>query len=109
MSLPIIITRPIGCFPQFPILRKLANKYNVRLDGNKEAGSFASGSVKGNYEYGAEEEMHGAFAGYGVEGDFSIKNDQIVVTITDKPFLLPESILKQKIVEGLEAFCDELG
>jgi len=40
-----------------------------------------------------------------VKGEFSFEIGMAVVTITDKPFWLPEVILKQKITEGLDSLC----
>ena len=63
--------------------------------------------VEGNYECG-EDGIHGKFAGHGVTGEFPFEPGKAAVTITDKPFWLPERLLKQKIAAGLETFCAEL-
>jgi hypothetical protein len=63
--------------------------------------------VEGNYECG-EDGIQGRFAGHGVTGDFSFEPGKVAVTITDKPFWLPEMLLKQKITAGLDTFCTEL-
>ena len=63
--------------------------------------------MEGNYEFG-EDGTRGKFAGHGVTGEFSFEIGKAAVTIIDKPFWLPEKILKQKITEGLDKLCDNL-
>jgi hypothetical protein len=52
--------------------------------------------------------MRGTFAGHGVKGEFSFEIGKATVTINQKPFWLPEMLLKAKITEGLNSLCDEL-
>ena len=89
------------------MLRKLAEENNVRVTGDERNGSFASQGVEGNYEF-AEDGIHGKFGGRGVTGEFSFEIGKAAVTINDKPFWLPETLLKQKITEGLDTFCSKL-
>ena len=89
------------------MLCKLAEQNNVRVNGNQRTGSFSSQGVEGNYEFG-ESGIHGTFAGRGVTGEFSFEIGRAAVTITDKPFWLPETILKKKIMEGLDTLCNNL-
>ena len=84
------------------MLCKLAEQNHVRLTGNERAGSFSYSGVEGDYEFG-EDYIRGTFAGLGARGAFSFENGQAAITITDKPFWLPEMLVKQKITEGLDS------
>ena len=89
------------------MLCKLADQNHVRITGNERTGSFSCRDVEGDYEFG-EEGIHGKFTGHGVTGEFSFQIGRAVVTITDKPFWMPEMLLKQQITEGLDSLCNEL-
>jgi hypothetical protein len=86
---------------------KLAGQNHVELTGNEHAGTFSGHGVKGDYEFG-EQGIHGKFAGHGVTGEISFEPGQAAVTITRKPFWLPETLLKRKITEGLNTLCNEM-
>jgi hypothetical protein len=101
------ITRNLEQLPSYPMLCKLAGQNHVRVTGNEHAGSFSYGGVEGSYEFG-NDCIHGKFAGHGVTGGFSFEMGKAAVTVTDKPFWLPEMLLKQKITEGLDRLCVEL-
>lgn len=83
------------------MLCKLAAENQVNVSGNERTGSFSGRGVTGDYEFG-ENCLHGTFAGHGVTGKFRFEIGLATVTITDKPFWLPETLLKQKITEGLD-------
>ena len=89
------------------MLRKLADQNHVCITGDERAGTFSGVGVDGDYEF-SEAGIHGKFAGHGVTGDFSLQTGKVAVTITDKPFWLPEMLLKEKITEGLNRLCEEL-
>jgi hypothetical protein len=101
------IARNLEKLPSYPMLCKLAVQNHVQVTGNEHAGSFSSRGVEGKYEFG-ENGIHGNFAGHGVTGEFSFEVGKAAITITDKPFWLPEMLLKQKLTEGLDTFCNEL-
>ena len=90
------------------MLRKLAEKKHVLVTGNERTGSFSGRGVAGDYDFG-ETGIRGKFAGHGVTGEFSFTIGEVAVTVMDKPFWLPEKLLKQKLTQGLDAFCNELG
>jgi len=52
--------------------------------------------------------MRGKFASRGVTGEFSFEIGKAIVTVNAKPFWLPEILVKQKIMEGLDTLCEEL-
>src|SRR3954468_639291 len=95
------ITRKLDRLPSYPTLCKLAEQNNVRLSGVEQAGSFSSSGIEGNYELD-EQSVRGTFSGHGVKGWFRFEIGEAQVTITEKPFWLPEGLLKQKITDGLE-------
>lgn len=43
--------------------------------------------------------VKGAFAGGGVEGEYSIEGNTVTVNITKKPFVAPKSLVEKKIKE----------
>ena len=89
------------------MLCKLAEQNSVTVVGNEHAGRFQGQGGSGDYEIGADY-VRGTFSAYGVGGTFECVPGQATVTVTDKPFWLPEALLKQKLTEGLERFCNEL-
>src|ERR1035437_5483689 len=101
------ITRNIEQLPSYSMLCKLAEQNSVRVTGDERTGSFLGHGMEGDYEVG-EEGIHGKFAGHGVTGAFSFEIGKAAVTITDKPFWMPETLLKQKITEGLDTLWNEL-
>lgn len=101
------ITRNLEQLPSQAMLRKLAEQNHVHLAGNESSGTFSCRGVEGSYETSAAG-THGTFAGHGVTGEFSFEPGKVAVTITDKPFWLPEMLLKQKIAERLDLLCAEL-
>ena len=100
------IRHPIQLLPTFPLLCRLAEKHNVAVTGGERAGSFSRDGVTGNYEFG-EAGMQGNFAAHGVKGNFTLGAGQATINIEDKPFWLPETLLKQKITEGLGSLLQE--
>ena len=48
------------------------------------------------------DEKSGNFSGSGVKGTYAV-GDQISITITDKPFLAPESLVKSTITDYFKA------
>ncbi|MBN2506774.1 MAG: hypothetical protein JXQ71_08780 [Verrucomicrobia bacterium] len=100
MSSPI--TRTLDRFPSHPLLCKLAQQHGVRVTGDARAGSFSGHGVEGRYAFG-DDHVHGTFAGHGVTGEFSLGRGQAAVTITRKPFWLPETLLNERIGQGLDA------
>ncbi|MBE0541662.1 MAG: hypothetical protein IH623_09775 [Verrucomicrobia bacterium] len=107
MNTSFTITRKIEQLPSYPMLCKLAAQNAVKITGDERAGSFSSGGVAGDYKFGPDC-LHGNLAGHGVKGEFRFEIGKVTVTITDKPFWLSETLLKEKITEGLDALCTAL-
>ena len=102
------ISRDLDRLPSYSLLSKLAEAKHVHVVGNESTGSFFCRGVEGDYQLG-EDGLQGKFAGHGVTGAFTFEIGKAAVTIVDKPFWLPERLLKQKIAEGLDTFCTALG
>jgi hypothetical protein len=101
------ISKNLEQLPSYPMLCKLAEQNSVHVTGNEQAGLFSGSGVDGDYQF-VEDGIHGKFAGHGITGEFSFEVGKAAVTITDKPFWMPEKLLKQKIAEGLDALWKEL-
>ncbi|MHB8519242.1 MAG: hypothetical protein ACYDH9_00660 [Limisphaerales bacterium] len=101
------ITKNLEQLPSYPMLCKLAAQNHVRVTGDERTGSFSCHGVEGDYELG-EDGIHGTFAGHEVAGEFSFEIGKATVTVIEKPFWLPEMLLKQKIAERLDALCNKL-
>jgi hypothetical protein len=101
------ISKNLEQLPIYPMLRKLAEQNGVVVTGNEQAGLFSGRGVEGDYQFG-EDAIHGKFAGHGITGEFFFEVGKAAVTITDKPFWMPEKLLKQKVAEGLDALWKEL-
>jgi len=104
----LTITQNLEEVPSYAMLCRLAGQNQVQLTGNERTGSFSSRGVEGNYEF-AGECLHGEVSGLGVKGRFDFEAGKVTVTITDKPFWLPEALLKQEITDGLAVLCAERG
>ena len=110
--MPITVTLPLGRPPTFPELQELAGQHGVQLNGNELAGSFCHPNpeqprVTGNYVFEPNGDLHGDFTSRilgKLAGTFIFTTGKAEVTITEKPFLIPESVLKSKLAEGLKAF-----
>lgn len=93
--------------PSYLMLCKLAEQNSVRVTGDERTGSFSGHGMEGDYKFG-DDGIHGKFAGHRVTGTFSFEIGKAAVTVTDKPFWLPETLLTQKIMEGLDTIWNEL-
>ena len=105
MSFTII--RNLDPLPSYPILCKLAEQHRVHVTGNERTGSFSCRGVEGDYEFDGAG-LRGKFAARGVSGQFSLETGQATVTVINKPFWLPEILVKQKITAGLDTLWNEL-
>jgi hypothetical protein len=81
--LPGLKTAPAPAFSPAPSqnsnLRKtqsLANKTSASFQGNESAGKFSARSVTGVYR---------------------VRGNRVTITITDRPFLVPWSIIESKV------------
>ena len=101
------ITRDLKQLPSYSNLCTLAGQNHVSVIGNEQHGSFSARGIAGDYELD-DNGIHGKFAGHGVLGAFSFETGKVAITVIEKPFWLPEGILKQKITEGLETLCNKL-
>ena len=107
------VTQQLGRLPTFPELQELARQHDVHIIGNEQAGGFChpdqkQPKVKGNYTFEQNGDFHGKFAGHvlgKLAGTFVFTTGKAEITITEKPFLLPEAVLKSTLSVVLKDFC----
>ena len=107
------VTHQLGRPPTFPELQELASQFDVQIDGNELAGGFChpdpeQPKVKGNYTFEQNGDLRGDFTSHvmgKLTGTFEFTTGNAGITITEKPFLLPEAVLKSKLSEALKEFC----
>jgi hypothetical protein len=110
------ITEPLGRQPTFAQIQMLASQHDVHIRGNGVTGDFGHPNfeepkVTGNYAFGPNGDMRGDFNAHimgKLAGQFAITAGKIEVTIAEKPFLLPEGILKSKLASALKEFSAKL-
>jgi hypothetical protein len=101
------ITRGLDHLPSYATLCKLAEQYHFNITGNELTGSFSFRGGEGHYQFDANG-MHGTFVAHRVTGRFSLEIGRAIVTVIEKPFWLPEMLLKRKIEDGLNTFWNAL-
>jgi hypothetical protein len=109
----ITVTHPLGRPPTFPELQALAAQHEVRINGNAQAGGFwhpdpDEPKVQGNYRFASNGDLHGDFSSSvlgKLAGVFVFMTGKAEITITEKPFLIPEAMLRSKLSEELKNFC----
>jgi hypothetical protein len=107
------VTQPLGRPPAFPELQDLAKHHEVQINGNAQAGAFhhpnlEQSKVKGNYAFEPNGDIRGDFTSHVIgklAGTFAFTTGKAEITITEKPFLIPEAVLKSKLSEALKEFC----
>jgi hypothetical protein len=109
MSVPFTVTHPIGRVPTFSELQPEANEYQVQIIGSDQKGEFKHPLAAGNYAFEKNGELHGDFTGQHVlgiiTGGFTFWTGKAEVTVTKKPFFMPEGALKAEMLERLKVFC----
>lgn len=111
--MPFTVTQPLGRTPTFSELQALAGQHDVRISGDELAGVFhhpnpEQPKVKGNYAFEPDGGIRGDFTSQfmgQLAGTFVFETGKAEVTITEKPFLIPEAMLKSKLSEELQKFC----
>ena len=91
----------------------LAGQHEVQINGNEQAGDFLhpdreQPKVEGNYAFEQNGDIRGDFTGHIIgklTGTFVFTTGKAEITITGKPFLIPEAVLKSKLTEALKEFC----
>ncbi len=101
------IVKNLEQIPSYPTLCELAQRNQVLVFGDEHSGSFSARGVQGDYHFNGEG-IQGKFSGHGVRGEYSLSAGIATVSVIEKPFWLPESLLKRKIEDGLTSFVDSL-
>jgi len=113
LLMPITTIRPLGRLATFAELQALAAQHDVQINGNEQAGDFCHPNpeqpkVTGHYAFDMNGNIRGDFIGHvmgKLGGSFTLTTGKAEVTITEKPFLLPQAVLKSKVTEALKDFC----
>ena len=111
--MPFTVTQPLGRVPTFAELQILAGQHGVQIHGDQLAGEFfhpdrEQPKVNGDYRFESDGGLRGEFTGNALgklAGTFVFQTGSAEVTITAKPFLLPEAVLKAKLAEALAVVC----
>jgi len=111
--MPFTVTQPLGRPPTFHELQELAGKYHVQINGNERAGGFChpdpdQPKMKGNYAFEPNGGIRGDFSGHmpgKLSGTFALATGKAEVTVTEKPFLLPEAVLRSTLSVVMKDFC----
>jgi hypothetical protein len=111
--MPFTVTQPLGRPPTFPELQELARQHDVQIHGNELAGGFhhpnqEQPKVTGNYAFELNGNIRGDFTSHvlgKLTGTFVFTTGKAEITINEKPFLIPEAMLKSKLAEALKEFC----
>ncbi len=112
-AVPFTVTQPLGRPPTFSELQALAGQHDVQIHGNERAGDFCHPNpeqpkVKGNYTFEPNGDFRGDFTGHIIgklTGTFVFTTGKAEITVTERPFLLPESVLKSTLSGALKEFC----
>jgi hypothetical protein len=94
--------------PTLPQLTPVAARLGVTFQGDPTQGSYRGPGVDGAYHF-LPECITGTFAGHGVRGDFSWELQHLRITVSQKPFFVPEALLRERVTAGFAALCRELG
>ena len=93
--------------PSYAMLCKMAGQNQLSITGDEQTGAFSRPGVEGGFEF-REGVLRGKFAAHGVKGEFSFETGQATVIVIERPFWLPETLLKRKITEGMDALWRQL-
>jgi hypothetical protein len=102
--------------PKFIEMQMLAGQHDVQIQGNEQSGDFCHPNseqpkIIGHYAFGPNGDMRGDFNANimgKLAGSFVLAAGKIEVTINEKPFLLPEAVLKSTLSTALKEFCAKL-
>jgi hypothetical protein len=114
--MPITITQQLGRCPSFAELQALAGQHDIQIHGDELAGDFCHPNpeqpkVTGHYAFEPNGNIHGDFSGHvmgKLAGSFALTTGKAEVTITEKPFLLPEAVLKSTLAAVLKGFLRQI-
>jgi hypothetical protein len=112
--MPFTVTHPLGRAPTFAELQALAGQHDIHIHGNELAGDFCHPNpeqpkITGHYAFEPNGDLHGDFTGHvmgKLAGSFALGTGKAEIIITEKPFLLPEAVLKSTLSTALKDFCN---
>lgn len=111
--MPFTVTQQLGRPPTFAELQTLGRQHGVWINGDERAGAFChpnpeQATVTGHYAFEPNGDLRGDFTGHvmgKLAGSFTLATGKAEITITEKPFLLPEAVVKTKLSAALKDFC----
>ena len=109
----LTITEPMGKVPTFSELQALALQHHVQIKGGPLNGNFCHPDaehpkVTGRYAIESNGNIRGDFTSHvmgKVAGTFAMTTGKAEIIINEKPFLLPEALLKSTLSAALKDFC----
>lgn len=109
----LTITEPLERIPTFSELQALARQHHIQINGDHLTGEFfhpdaQQPKVTGHYT--VESGICGDFTAHAmgtVAGTFALAAGKAEITITDKPFLVPDALLKSTLSKALKDFCSQ--
>ena len=113
MSIPFTCAQPLGSVPSFTRFQELALKHGVQLTCQESAGQFSHPKATGNYRFEKNGDIRGDFSSHHlfakITGEFVLSNGQAEVTVTTANLAarMAEGMLRNGLMNGLKAFCDE--
>lgn len=109
----LTITEPLERVPTFAELQALGRQHHVQINGDHLTGEFChpdAGQPKVTGHYTIASNIHGHFTAHvmgTVAGTFELAAGKAEVTVTEKPFLLPDALLKSTLAKALKDFCSQ--
>jgi len=109
----LTITEPLEKVPTFSELQALASQHRVQINGGPSNGDFCHPDaehpkVTGHYAIEFNGNIRGDFTSHvmgKVAGTFAMTTGKAEVIINEKPFFVPEALLKSTLSKALKDFC----
>jgi len=74
-------------------------KFSVPIANQQESFEKAKNAIKSAGASMNGDSNSGSFSGSGLEGSYVFENGNLNITITKKPFIAPEALIKSKVKE----------
>jgi hypothetical protein len=111
--MPFTLTHPLGRAPTFVEFQALAGQHDIQINGNELAGDFCHPNpeqpkVTGHYAFEPNGDVRGDFTGHvmgTLAGSFALTTGKAEITVSERPLLLPEALLKSLLSTALNDFC----
>lgn len=74
-------------------------KFKIKVANPQASFEKAKSAIKNAGANMSGDQKSGSFSGSGLEGSYAFNAGELEITIDKKPFLVPESIIKNKVAE----------